>query len=225
MARNGVLLPAVLFDGSLGKDFTTGETFHRSSFEPSRAVAVLEVLLAKGIEPCVNIDSEPRDAVVGQRPSSHPAHLKFIARWLREDNLEVVVREQPVLSFVVCGGEREVLRRGLAAVRDLAAGSISPDLTYGGATLSLRPPGISKWNGVVAFCQSRGLDPGRVLAIGDGDNDVELLQSAAIACAVVDGCEAVLCVAQHHLRPAHEGGWATILDILRHSNLPESAST
>jgi hydroxymethylpyrimidine pyrophosphatase-like HAD family hydrolase len=214
MDANGVLLPAVLFDGSLGKDFATGETFHREAFEPLRAAAVLEALLGLGIEPCVNIDGDVRDALVGQHPSSHPAHLKFIAPWLREVNLERAVRELPVLSFVICGREREVLLPALAAGKGLAAGSVSPDLTYGNATLSLRPPGVSKWSGVLAFCRLRGLDPGRILAVGDGDNDVELLESAAIACAVADGCEAVLRLAAHHLRPANEGGWRAILDIL-----------
>jgi hydroxymethylpyrimidine pyrophosphatase-like HAD family hydrolase len=80
--------------------------------------------------------------------------------------------------------------------------------------LSLRPPGVSKWNGVLAFCKVRGVDPAGVLAVGDGDNDVELLESAAIACAVSDGCEAVLSLARYQLRPAHEGGWRTILDIV-----------
>jgi hydroxymethylpyrimidine pyrophosphatase-like HAD family hydrolase len=214
MDANNVLLPVVLFDGSLGKDFATGATFHREVFEPAHAAAVLEALVLLGLEPCVNIDSEPRDAVVGRSPATHAAHLQFIAPWSREENLQQAVLELPVLSFVICGREQEVLLPALDAVSGLAASTISPDLSYGGSTLSVRPLGVSKLNGVRSFCRSRGLDPARILAVGDGDNDVELLQSAAIACAVADGCEAVLRLAQHHLRPAREGGWRAILDIL-----------
>jgi hydroxymethylpyrimidine pyrophosphatase-like HAD family hydrolase len=192
MAANGFLLPAVLFDGSLGLDFTTGETFHRHAFEPSLAGAVLEALSRQGLEPCVNVDGSPRDVIVGARPSTHPAHLRFLEPWLRRGDLEATVRESPVLSFVICGRPRELLLPALEATRGLAAGSVSADLTYGGAMLSVRPPGVSKWNGVLAFCNARSLDPAGVLAVGDGDNDVELLESAAIACAVSDGCEAVL---------------------------------
>jgi len=219
MDANGLLLPAVLFDGSLGRNFATGATFHRAAFDLPHATAVLDALLRHGLEPCVNIDSEPRDALVGRHPATHPAHLQFIAPWLREADLEAAVRELPVLSFVICGRAREVLRPALEAVSGLAAGSISPDLTYGGTTLSLRPAGVSKWNGVLAFCRACGLDPTRVLAAGDGDNDVELLQSAAIACAVADGSEAVLRIAPHQLGPAHAGGWAAILDILACADL------
>src|SRR5579884_1231544 len=117
------------------------------------------------------------------------------------------VRELPVLSFIICGREQEVLRAGLRATAHLASGSITPDLTYGEHLLSVRPVGVSKWQGVLAFCQARGLDASRVLAVGDGDNDIELLQSAAIACAISDGCEALQRLAQHQIRPAREGGW------------------
>ena len=222
MDANRLLLPAVLFDGSLGKDFATGETFHRAVFEPAHASAVLEALVLVGLEPCVNVDGEPRDAVVGRSPATHAAHLQFIAPWSRKQDLQRAVRELPVLSFVICGREREVLLPALDAVRGLAASTVSPDLTYGGSTLSVRPRGVSKWNGVLSFCRRRGLDPGRVLAIGDGDNDLELLQSAAIACAVADGCEAVLRVAQHQLRPAREGGWSAILEILADTSAPRA---
>ena len=81
-----------------------------------------------------------------------------------------MVRELPVFSFLVCGIEQEVLLPALAAVQDLAAGSVSRDLNYQNYTLSIRPDGVSKWNGVIAFCEANGLDSSAVLAIGDGEN-------------------------------------------------------
>jgi len=78
MVANRVLLPAVVFDGSLGKDFATGATFHRTAFAPPDAAAVLEALQQIDLEPCVNIDRELRDAVVGRNPATHPAHVRFI---------------------------------------------------------------------------------------------------------------------------------------------------
>jgi hypothetical protein len=52
------------------------------------------------------------------------------------------------------------------------------DLTFGGSVMSVRPRGVTKWCGVVAYCERERLDPGRVLAIGDGENDLELLRAA-----------------------------------------------
>src|ERR1035441_8874199 len=51
MVANDVLFPAVLFDGSLGRDFRSGATFHRRSFDPSTAVWVVQTLRDFDIEP------------------------------------------------------------------------------------------------------------------------------------------------------------------------------
>jgi hypothetical protein len=214
MRENDLLLPAVLLDGSLGRDFASGVTFHRHAFDPAIAASVLATLASLGIEPCVNLDAEPRDVMVGSNPSTHPGHLAFIEPWRLTDDLAQAVQERPVLSFVVCGRERELLQPAVGAVAGIATGSVTPDLAYGGYSMSIRPFGVSKWNGVLAYCEAYGVDPTRVLAVGDGENDVELLRSAAIACAVDDGCDAVLRLAHHRLGPAHEGGWRGVLDLL-----------
>src|SRR3546814_5167278 len=54
-------------------------------------------------------------------------------------------------------------------------------LDYGGySSFTVAPKGQSKWDGVLAFCEHRGLDSTRVLALADGPNDIELLDSAAV---------------------------------------------
>ena len=51
MANIDVLLPAVLFDGSLGRDFRSGATFHRRSFDAETAAWVLQTLGDAGSSP------------------------------------------------------------------------------------------------------------------------------------------------------------------------------
>jgi hydroxymethylpyrimidine pyrophosphatase-like HAD family hydrolase len=53
-----------------------------------------------------------------------------------------------------------------------------------------------------------------VLAIGDADNDTELLDGASLALAVADGTPAILERADHVLAPAKEGGWAEVVQLL-----------
>jgi hydroxymethylpyrimidine pyrophosphatase-like HAD family hydrolase len=214
MQANGIALPAVVFDGALGQEYASRATFHRHGFAPADAARVLAILDGLGIEPCVNIDDATRDVVVGARPTTHPAHLAFITPWLRREDLATAVQTHAVLSFIVCGREPARLEPAIDAVVGLATATVSRDLNYGGVTLSVRPPGVSKWNGVLAYCRAYQLDPRRVLAIGDGENDLELLRAAAVACAVADGCAAVRELAHHELPPAHQGGWAGILDLL-----------
>ena len=47
--------------------------------------------------------------------------------------------------------------------------------------MTVGPNGLSKWNGVLAYCELAGIDPNRVLAIGDGANDREILTNASVA--------------------------------------------
>ncbi|KAG7356105.1 HAD-like domain containing protein [Nitzschia inconspicua] len=51
--------------------------------------------------------------------------------------------------------------------------------------LELLPSGCSKAFGVIKLCEDLGIDPAtELLAVGDAENDVEMLEMAAIGCAV-----------------------------------------
>jgi hydroxymethylpyrimidine pyrophosphatase-like HAD family hydrolase len=210
MASNGVILPAVLFDGCLGHDFRSGSTFHLRTFETETAAWVLEVLAAAGIEPCVNIVDPHKDVVVGFRPSTVPDHLLELETVLRRGDLGEVVTNEDVLSFVVCGRPEEFFLSTAGALAERATISISRDVTFGGTVLSVRPTGVNKWEGVVAYCATTGLDPDRILAVGDGENDLELLKAAAVSFAIEGSSDAVMAASQRTLRRPEVGGWAEI---------------
>ena len=87
--------------------------------------------------------------------------------------------------------------------------------TSGATTRSpVTPRGLSKWIGVEVCCERLGVDPARVLAIGDGPNDVELLTAASVAVAPADAHAAALAVADHVVPTPTDGGWARILDLV-----------
>jgi hydroxymethylpyrimidine pyrophosphatase-like HAD family hydrolase len=91
---------------------------------------------------------------------------------------------------------------------------VDRDRGYGGFTVTVAPARQSKWDGVAAFCREQGIDAGAVLAIGDGPNDVELLDHAAVAVVPADAHVEARARADHVVGLAAEGGWAEILDIL-----------
>jgi hydroxymethylpyrimidine pyrophosphatase-like HAD family hydrolase len=214
MQENGILLPCVLFDGSLGRDFTDDSTFHRCVFDSESAISALEVFTEAGLEPSLNVEHGHDDFVIGENPSSHPGHIAFNAIRTQRVDLDAAVRSMAIFSFLVIGRERYELLPVREEVSSVADASVTPDAIWGGFTLSVRPKGVSKWSGVLSFCGERDLDPARVLAIGDGENDLELLSSAAIACVPSDGCKAALALATHRISPAHLGGWASIADLI-----------
>jgi hydroxymethylpyrimidine pyrophosphatase-like HAD family hydrolase len=132
-------------------------------------------------------------------------------------DLDEVVRTMPVLAFSVIGVEHTVA----VAVRDGVGKSgggqafLDRALDFAGlAAIMVAPEGLSKWDGVLSFCRTRGIDPTRVLAIGDGPNDVELLSRAAVSVAPRNGHPATVALAHHVVAPPDEGGWANLLDLV-----------
>jgi hydroxymethylpyrimidine pyrophosphatase-like HAD family hydrolase len=66
---------------------------------------------------------------------------------------------------------------------------------------------------VRAYCELAGVDSTRILAIGDGRNDRELLAGAAIAVVPESGVDDVVRAADHVVASPREGGWAEILKL------------
>jgi HAD superfamily hydrolase (TIGR01484 family) len=215
LAQHGLAPPAVLLNGAMTVDLATGERLHRRAFRPDDAVAVLRHFLESGVSPCVYVEHDEVDVFVGDRPSTHPDHLRSFGEWARPADLEHIVRTEPILAFGIISIPPEEISEVYAKVGDVANAHLSDERGYsGGMTLTVAPPDLSKWDGVEAFCAHRGLDPTRVLAIGDGPNDLELLDGAAIAVVPADAHPEALARADHVVPPAKVGGWAGLLDVL-----------
>jgi HAD superfamily hydrolase (TIGR01484 family) len=214
LAREGLTPPTVALDGAIGHDWVAGHRFHRAPFSPEAATAVLDAFEAAGLSPCLYVDRDDADVVVGDTPATRAEHLAHIGPWLTRDDPWRVVLTEEVLAVGVVGCRAEPLEEVAVAVSDLAEAVVTGDLFYGDSMLVARPPGISKWQGVEAYCRHRGLDPARVLALGDGENDVELLTGARVACVVSDGCDRALALADHVIAPASDGGWSAVLDLV-----------
>ena len=214
LARDGLTPPAVLLDGAVGHHLDSFERFHTAPFDPADALAVLTAFEEAGMSPCVYVDRPDADVVIGEQPATRPEHLEHIGRWLARDDLYAVVASEPVLAIGLVGCDADRLRMIHARIDGAAEAAVTRDLYFGDATLIARPRGISKWQGVEAYCQQEGLDSSRVLALGDGENDIELLTGAAVAVVVSDGCEAALALADHVIEPASAGGWSAVLDLV-----------
>lgn len=214
-SQNDLMLPAVCLDGALGRDLAANEDFHQAGFATDVAVAVLDGLLSIGLEPVVNIATgDDRDCVLGPEPSTHPDHVAFIRHWHRRGDLHHAVHEQTVLGFGFCGLPKDVRRQCESVLPEGLDLTSGPDPQYGGYGLTVRPPGVSKWSGVAAYCARHDIDEHRVLAVGDGHNDRELLANAAIPCAITGGDPELTDTADHLIAPPATGGWAEIVELI-----------
>lgn len=205
----------VCLDGAIGREGVDGEVFHRDPLPPGVVGELLAVCRKAGVEPCAVVDAPGRDLFVGERPTTHPDHLAANRDRVRHcADLAGALRDRVVLSLVVCGGAPALLGRLAPLVEGLAQVSLTRDTLYGGAALSLRRPGTGKWRAVMAYCSRAGLDPDRVLALGDGANDLDLLAHAAVALVPEDGDPRALALATRTVPAPDRGGWADLLGVL-----------
>ncbi|WP_420620930.1 HAD hydrolase family protein [Candidatus Poriferisocius sp.] len=221
---NGLLLPAVALDGSIGMDFTTKERFHRIAFDPTALWELLATLDTHGIRPCLYIDDrgEPGgDVVLPENPTSEPTHLQF-----QEEDINHALSpadvETDVLELVLTGMTSDLAHLAAKEVHSRSLGVArvdEPDPLFGGSRLTVSPPGISKVSGVEAFCRWQGHNV-EFAAIGDGINDLELLEAASISIAIAGSHASQATTPHHTIPPPEKSGWATVPQLVnswRHS--------
>ncbi|CAA0810544.1 haloacid dehalogenase-like hydrolase family protein [Striga hermonthica] len=66
--------------------------------------------------------------------------------------------------------------------------------------LEIVPPGTSKGNGVRILLDHLGVPPNEIMAIGDGENDVEMLELASLGVVLSNGSEKAKAVANENTR-------------------------
>lgn len=217
LVRYGLDLPLVALDGAFGLDVTDGRPgrrWHRHAFEPAAAQGVLAAFDAVGLSPVAFVDRPGVEVVCGPVTSTSERHLSYIAPALECVDLHHVVGAEPIFGFAVADGSPTAIAAAVEAIGDRAVAYVTIGGFYPGHTITVRPVGTSKWAGVEAFCADRGLDPARVLALGDGPNDVELLRGAAVSCGISGGCDEALALADHVLGGPGDGGWADVVGLV-----------
>jgi hydroxymethylpyrimidine pyrophosphatase-like HAD family hydrolase len=81
--------------------------------------------------------------------------------------------------------------------------------------LELGNPGVTKGSGLAFVASALGIDLDRVVAFGDGENDVELLEVAGVGVAVEGGHPRLLAIADRTCAgPEGEGVAAVIESVL-----------
>lgn len=70
----------------------------------------------------------------------------------------------------------------------------------------------SKWGAVERLASERGVDPSRVVAIGDQVNDVSMIRGAGVGIAMGNADESVRRIADRHTEPNDEDGAAKAID-------------
>lgn len=215
LERNELALPIVALDGAVCQD-VDGSIFHRVAFSRDDARGVLRALRDHDLDPIVHIDAPPADSAADPDAALLDAQEAFYRDSLLRRPLDLLLEGEPAHQFVAYG-DPGALDGAVRTASPHGNCTINRNALFGGTALTVDPFGATKWEGVRQFCELYGLDHGRVLAVGNGENDVDLLEHARVACVVRDGCDEALAVATHIIDSPEVGGWAAVLDLLRGS--------
>lgn len=214
LVLNDLWLPAVLLNGALGIDFRSDDQFHAAPFAVDDALAIVERLGQVGLFPLMYL----ADGSVAGPPqiTTSESHRATFARQLKVVDPAATAVTDEILSFSMIGLPRETLAPVPAAVPpELATAMVYNDHLYNNMwSVHIQPRNISKLDGIQAYLAHSGLQPDRIIAIGDGSNDVEMLQHADLALGVAGGHSEALDVADVIIPHPTEGGWASVLDHL-----------
>lgn len=215
LARLGLAPAAIVLNGALGLDLATNERFHCAPFADGDASRVLAGFGHVGLEPCVYVDDPDVEVYLGERPSTHPEHRARLQPTAGVADLREVCADVPVLAFGIIGIPHGHLTPAAAQLKRAAEVHLDRSLDHPGmASLTVAPRRQSKWDGVLAYCRIHGIDPGGVVAMGDGPNDVELLGNAAVSLVPEPAHPAALERADRVIASPLDGGWAEVLDLL-----------
>jgi len=214
MADNEVLLPAVLFDGSLGRDFLSGTDFVRHPSMHGRQSGFSPPSSTPGSSRASTSITRRRTSSSVSTPSTHPEHMAFNVERTRCCELVGAARSLPVFTFSVCGVERALLAPVLHAVGGFAQASITPTACSGPQPLG-PALGVSQVDRRARLLRRPRPRPrGGAGRRGWGERSRAPRRCASIACVPEDGCQAALALATHRIGSATAGGWTAVDDLL-----------
>jgi hypothetical protein len=205
--RAGIDDPVICYQGAAVVDPRDGTFLLHTCLELDVALEAIEVLEEVGHPPNVYVDDE---LYVARHTAYSRAYADFqrlpvtevgdLRSWLRDDPTKLVAVGDP--------GELPAVRAALRAQLGDRAFLVTslPHLLEVGA------PGVSKGSGLAFVADRMGLQLARIVAFGDGENDVELLQRAGFGVAVGDAHPLLRAVADWECAGPEVEGVAAVID-------------
>ena len=205
--------PVVCYQGAAVVDPRSGEFLLHEPLDLGVAREVIESLGARGLSPNVYVDDQlyvTTETEYSRRYSAFQ-HLPVVEvgdllAWLdRPPTKLVVVSEPEVLADV----------RGELAPRFDGRLFLTTSLPY---MLELGNPGVTKGSGLAFVASALGIELDRVVAFGDGENDVELLEVAGFGVAVEGGHPRLLAIADRICPGPEDEGVAAVMEAVLDSS-------
>jgi 5-amino-6-(5-phospho-D-ribitylamino)uracil phosphatase len=197
----GLRIPLILYDGAMIVEHPRGTILHRQTLQASIAQQAVDILVRHGVQPVVH-----PDAGLEEQIWTGPA--EFDNLWLDAyfTVFSAMLRRMPYAQL--CAGHADPLRV-VAFDSEEAIQGLMPEIAaldcswtsikrgnYGSSELVVMRAGCSKASGMAALAKQFGLPLSQVMAIGDNNNDIDMLQCAGWGVAMGQAPRAVKAVAR-----------------------------
>jgi Cof subfamily protein (haloacid dehalogenase superfamily) len=199
--------PVVCYQGAAVVDPSTGRFLVHLPVELELARELVAFLVDRNASPNVYVDDELYVAEHNDHSRAYagfqhlPVHeVGNLLGWLDEPPTKLVVVADPSVLEPLRAEATERFGDELFVTT-----SLPTFLEFGRA-------GVSKGTALASVCKRLGLDLSRVVAFGDGENDVELIQTAGFGVAIETGHERLLAVADATCPPPAAFGVARIIE-------------
>lgn len=209
-----LLIPSVLLNGAVGFDYERQTIFHQRSFSQPHVAGILDSLDGHGLVPVAYLADTTAVAVSGVTTSER--HIESLGDDLVWWSPEQLAERSDVLGMSMLGvAEATVAPAAMAMSADPRVEVAAyADHLYPPFSLMVAPAGVTKELGIRAWLEYANVAPSRIIALGDGGNDLEMLAMADVAFAVEGSDARALALADHIIERPENGGWARVLDFL-----------
>jgi Cof subfamily protein (haloacid dehalogenase superfamily) len=225
----GIDIPLILYDGALILEHPQGRPLFTRPLRAEIAQQAVEIMVRHHIQPVIHhINGLVEEIWTGLAKFDNAWIADYLASW--PDN----TRRLPYASC--CAGQPDPLRVvaftaeevAWAMAQEIAAldcsWNITPRGSYAWAELAVMEQGCTKASGVITLAEQLGIPLEQVMAIGDNNNDVEMLQAVGWGVAMGQAQDAAKAVARAVTASNTEDGVALAIERYVLRRAPQAAS-
>jgi Cof subfamily protein (haloacid dehalogenase superfamily) len=207
LAEAGIAEPVVCYQGAAVVDPLTGAFLEHRPIPLDTAREAIALLTGLGNPPNVYVEDR---LYVAQHTEYSRMYAEFQHIPVEEVGDLVAWLAQPPTKLVAVADPADIppLRERVAAALDGRL-FVTTSLPY---LLELGNPDVSKATGIAAVAERLGVSLDRIVAFGDGENDIELLDEVGYGIAVEDANPLLLARADWVCPSADEEGVAAVID-------------
>lgn len=213
----GIEVPLVLYDGGMAVQHPDGNVLFTQLLDSHVAQQAVDLMVGHGIQPVIHrINGTIEETWTGYPEFDNEWVTTYFAaspQYLYRADYADCCKGKPDPLRVVAFASEEAIKALIPHIDELpCAWNFTRCGSYGTAELAIMQPACSKASGVSLLTQHLGIRMEEVMAIGDNNNDLEMLQAAGWSVVMGQAPEAVKAVAKAVTTSNAEDGVALAIE-------------